>query len=741
MDKRVTLAVDSTDSSALVALAQSGDREAFGQLVLRYGQLVHGLCRGMTGSAWDAQDLAHDAFVEAWLEFPSLRDPARFTPWLRSLTLNVCRMWHRSRRREREEQAEARTAEMDGGEEQRECDDLSNALSRLSSEHRLALALHYGEELSYGEIAAFLDVPIGTVMSRLHRARENLKKRMREMSESEREPSATGAGLRQSVDAEIAVLLDIWKEEAGDAQIDSRYRSATCKRLSVLLSNSPDLLRLVLSTMDQVLTEHVAIRLRQIGIPAIEVALACAFAEEEPLRINARRALCRVFGKGPEQGNTRRHSHRPGVRRAFGRTDEQSDTGRNFRLPLRRSASLILDGLIRAKRSDREKAELLVELLTGCEDGASTHLACCVLLGYAEQSFPLLWQRWWEEDEDAASSVFLAALGRFGSRFLDVLAGVLDDDDPQRLRQALIGVEAATGRLAHAVLTDAEGPDPDLVWRGTGRMRREDIDPDVQRSVCAKLAILVGDERQELRDAAIAVLGLLGGSATAPDLRPCLRHADLSTRVASIFVMGAIKDESSVPDLLRIACGDELPARRAALHVLGLLSADAARDLLIESVDDDAVRPQAISALGEIDDGKARERLRELTKNADKKIARLASNALYGGRHRSRPVSEKTRKRLDKVRGEGAQPLLQKSLVAAIRNLPEIRPYPEAELTRLIGEVCSDYSTTRRELVMDGLMKRENGIYELGEDGQAVWRVERFIKERGTPLTTVDACR
>ncbi len=89
----------------------------------------------------------------------------------------------------------------------------------------------------------------------------------------------------------------------------------------------------------------------------------------------------------------------------------------------------------------------------------------------------------------------------------------------------------------------------------------------------------------------------------------------------------------------------------------------------------------------------------------------------------------------------GARPLLHTSLVGAVRNLPAIRPYAEDELTRLIGEVCGDYSTTRRELVMlseriwegieytpTGLMRRRDGIYELTEFGRAVWRVEHFLR-------------
>ena len=75
----------------------------------------------------------------------------------------------------------------------------------------------------------------------------------------------------------------------------------------------------------------------------------------------------------------------------------------------------------------------------------------------------------------------------------------------------------------------------------------------------------------------------------------------------------------------------------------------------------------------------------------------MAAAALYGGRRSGRLPSELRQERLARIRGADAQPLMHISPVAAIRHLPEVRPYPEKELTRLIGEVCGDYSTTRRE--------------------------------------------
>jgi hypothetical protein len=463
--------------------------------------------------------------------------------------------------------------------------------------------------------------------------------------------------------------------------------------------------------MDEALTEHVAIRVRRIGAPTLEVALACAFAADDNLRQQARPVLCKVLGSAPD------HNH----------------TDKAHRLPLRTAASLIVDGVIRSPSNDADKAALLVELLCGCEDGASVILVSGVLLCYPEHSFSLLWQLWWagEWTPESSLSPILAALCRFGSRFLASLTDELASDDPLRLRQALVGTEAAVNRIGYSVLTREPGPDPELEWRTGGGVPPEDIDAEVRLALCEKLAVLADDKCRELRDLAIAVLGIIGRPDYAAVVRSCLRHQDLSTRVAGIVSVNGMGDEASAPDLLHIARHDEVAARRAALHALGQLRVDTATDLLIELIDDAEVRPQAISALGQIGDDAALNALKGLTKHANKKIARLAANALYGGQHTSRPASATTRARLRRVRGENARPLLQVSVVAAIRNLPAIRPYPEAELTRFIGEVCSDYSTTRRELVMGprGLMVRQGGVYELSESGRAVWRLERFLKD------------
>ena len=90
--------METIDNSELVRAARKGDRQAFGALVERYQGMVFGGCLRMTADSFEAEDLAHDAFIDAFLKIGQLEDAERFAGWLRTLTLNVCRMWLRAQK-------------------------------------------------------------------------------------------------------------------------------------------------------------------------------------------------------------------------------------------------------------------------------------------------------------------------------------------------------------------------------------------------------------------------------------------------------------------------------------------------------------------------------------------------------------------------------------------------------------------------------------------------------------------
>ena len=503
------------------------------------------------------------------------------------------------------------------------------------------------------------------------------------------------------------MLLRVWDEESPDHR--GRFFSEAGKRLSLLVQSSPDMMRPALARMHDALIEHAALLLRRAGGEAIGVAAACACGDDPESRRSARRVLTQVL----------RHDADQALNEAY------------FLLPLRLTATWIIDAVIRSPQSEAAKAELLVELLPGCEDDATLVLMALVLCAYEEHAFPLLLASWEDAGDDPAAAIRLAALGRFQTAFLSALDERLTSTDPGILRRTVSALQATAQLIGGGCLSRETPPDPLLERRVSGRHTRDELDEAVLERLCGRLEGLVEHADAAVRDSAIGALSQLGTGGRAAAVRPYLQSSHASTRHAAVVGVSSLGDRASVPTLMRLARDDEPKVRRMALQALGHLGAREALPLLVELLDDEAVRPNAISALGEIGDDEAKATLQELTKGADKKVARMAANALYGGTHTPRPSSELRRARLAKIRGADARPLMHVSVVAAMRHLPEVRPYPEAELTRLIGEVCGDYSTTRRELVMGspGLMVRENGIYELSDMGLAVWRVERFLMD------------
>ena len=265
------------------------------------------------------------------------------------------------------------------------------------------------------------------------------------------------------------------------------------------------------------------------------------------------------------------------------------------------------------------------------------------------------------------------------------------------------------------------------------------LNASVLQAATERAGALVSHTRPEVRNRAIGVLGLMKAEAFVEPVRSCLTHDEVSTRLGAIKALAEMGDAGCAESLMAAARTDNPLERRMAVEALGRLRVSDARQLVVELTDDpDAqVRQAAVIALGEIGDEGAREVLKGLIGSKDRRLAKTAASALYGGKGRGIQPSELTRKRLEKVRGD-ARPTLHLwygynvAIVATIRALPEIRPYGERELTRLIAQVWHDYSTMRRHLVMEGrnsLMNRMDGIYELTALGEAVWRVERFVRE------------
>lgn len=163
----------------LIARAQGGDRWAFNELVRRYRQGVVNVVYRMCGDTNTAEDAAQEAFIRAWQHLPSYRPRSPFRNWVYRIATNAARDVLR-RERETVDVDELPLAAPGAGPEvevegQERGEHVRQAVLSLPSASREVLVLREYEGLSYREIAETLSIPIGTVMSRLNYARNQLR--------------------------------------------------------------------------------------------------------------------------------------------------------------------------------------------------------------------------------------------------------------------------------------------------------------------------------------------------------------------------------------------------------------------------------------------------------------------------------------------------------------------------------------------------------------------------------------
>ena len=136
------------------------------------------LARAILHDAAEAEDATHDAFLQAWRTWPTLRDPGRFEAWFTRILVNTCRDRLRRAARSRPAAVSSLLMVPARGDPIGEVNDrgaLGPALALLSPEHRVVVALRFYRDLTVEQIAHLLGVPPGTVNSRLHYALKRLK--------------------------------------------------------------------------------------------------------------------------------------------------------------------------------------------------------------------------------------------------------------------------------------------------------------------------------------------------------------------------------------------------------------------------------------------------------------------------------------------------------------------------------------------------------------------------------------
>ena len=170
------VALGQVAEATVVALAMSGDAQAFCELVRRRQAPLRNLLRRLSRDATLADDLAQQVFIKAWRSLPKLRSVGAFGAWLRRLAVNT---WLEHVRAAGPGGVELDPDELPGAtSESRRSDermDLDRALAGLAHDERLCVVLAYSEGMSHSEISAATQLPLGTVKSHIKRGSERLR--------------------------------------------------------------------------------------------------------------------------------------------------------------------------------------------------------------------------------------------------------------------------------------------------------------------------------------------------------------------------------------------------------------------------------------------------------------------------------------------------------------------------------------------------------------------------------------
>ena len=179
------------DDSQLIAETLAGKPEAFGRLVTKYQDRLYNTVVHVVRHEHDARDIVQDAFVQAFVKLDGFRQSSAFYTWLYRIAFNVAVTHHRKRRpmlsveqvRENsgQEPVDPALEPIERIEQDERVSQVREAIAQLDEEFRSVLVLREIDGCCYETIAEILELPIGTVRSRLHRARLRLRDQLEEV--------------------------------------------------------------------------------------------------------------------------------------------------------------------------------------------------------------------------------------------------------------------------------------------------------------------------------------------------------------------------------------------------------------------------------------------------------------------------------------------------------------------------------------------------------------------------------
>jgi RNA polymerase sigma factor (sigma-70 family) len=174
----------------LVTMARRGHRDAFAELVHRREAWVRTLLLRCCNDASLADDLAQQAFLQAWTTIAQLRKASRFGPWLKRLAINTW-LQHVRRNDPLRNADEEPDAASEGDDTTGVAMDLDHALAMLKDRVRLCIVLSYHEGMTHDEISDFTGMPVGTVKSHIRRGSERLRELLAAYTDAPREETSS----------------------------------------------------------------------------------------------------------------------------------------------------------------------------------------------------------------------------------------------------------------------------------------------------------------------------------------------------------------------------------------------------------------------------------------------------------------------------------------------------------------------------------------------------------------------
>ena len=179
----------------LITKSQDGDVAAFEALIAAYQKQIYNIAYRLIGNYHDASDMTQETIIKIYRSIRGYRGDAAFSTWIYRITVNTCRDELSKRQRKKENLCDGEEGEVFNGlvdyssipeniiEQERVKQYLEDLILSLSSEYRIVIVLREISGFSYQEIADYLNISIGTVKSRINRARRCLQQKIKEEAE------------------------------------------------------------------------------------------------------------------------------------------------------------------------------------------------------------------------------------------------------------------------------------------------------------------------------------------------------------------------------------------------------------------------------------------------------------------------------------------------------------------------------------------------------------------------------